>query len=227
MLIRYRLDDLVDATHLYRPLRLVRALLPRPRGDIAHASARCASAAGADRARADLRQVRPDSFDAARSAAGRCRRRADARCRISVPPFPETLARAAIETALGASIDALYRDFDGKPLASASIAQVHAATLPDGRDVVVKVLRPGIDRRVADDIELLRAIARARPSAGIRRRTRSGRAKSSPKSRRRCATNSTCSAKARTRALLRRNFRGSRTLYVPEVHLVAHQRSAC
>src|SRR5690242_7112636 len=76
-----------------------------------------------------------------------------------VAPFPESVARAAIESALGAPISARFASFDGTPLASASIAQVHAATLPDGRDVVVKVLRPDIDERVGADVELLHAIA--------------------------------------------------------------------
>src|SRR3569833_1737289 len=75
-----------------------------------------------------------------------------------VPPFPGSIARAAVEKSLGAPIGQLYRSFDETALASASIAQVHAAELPDGQSVVVKVLRPGIHERVAADIDLLRAL---------------------------------------------------------------------
>ena len=75
-----------------------------------------------------------------------------------VPPFPGAQARAMIESALGAPVATLYKSFDETPLASASIAQVHAAQLPDGSDVVVKVLRPRIHEKIAADIELLRAL---------------------------------------------------------------------
>ncbi|WP_298154741.1 AarF/UbiB family protein, partial [Metallibacterium sp.] len=75
-------------------------------------------------------------------------------------PFPGAQARALIEQQLGKPIGALYGRFEETPLASASIAQVHAATLPDGRAVVVKVLRPGIAARIARDTRLLRGLGR-------------------------------------------------------------------
>ncbi|MBP6596337.1 MAG: ubiquinone biosynthesis regulatory protein kinase UbiB [Arenimonas sp.] len=76
-----------------------------------------------------------------------------------VAPFPGEQAQALIETALGQPIAALYAEFDPAPLASASIAQVHAARLHDGRDVVVKVLRPDIRRQINADVSLLRSLA--------------------------------------------------------------------
>jgi ubiquinone biosynthesis protein len=75
-----------------------------------------------------------------------------------VAPFPGGEARAIVEQALGADIGRLYGQFDETPLASASIAQVHAATLHDGREVVVKVLRPGIAARIERDVRLLRSL---------------------------------------------------------------------
>ena len=63
-----------------------------------------------------------------------------------------------VERELGAPINELYADFDETPLASASIAQVHAARMHDGREVVVKVLRPDIRKRIQHDVELLRAL---------------------------------------------------------------------
>ncbi|TAL92123.1 MAG: ubiquinone biosynthesis regulatory protein kinase UbiB, partial [Rhodanobacter sp.] len=75
-----------------------------------------------------------------------------------VAPFPGNEARAIVEQQLNASTDQLYASFDETALASASIAQVHAATLRDGREVVVKVLRPGIDARIARDVKLLRSL---------------------------------------------------------------------
>ena len=76
-----------------------------------------------------------------------------------VAPFPGEQARERIEKSLGQPIAALYAEFDETPLASASIAQVHAARLHDGREVVVKVLRPGIRGRNSSDIALLRSLA--------------------------------------------------------------------
>jgi ubiquinone biosynthesis protein len=91
-----------------------------------------------------------------------------------VPPFPGAVAREAIEAALGQPIDALYDVFDETPLASASVAQVHTARLKSvdgapGMDVVVKVLRPGIEKVIRRDISLLYTlagiIARTHPEA--------------------------------------------------------------
>jgi ubiquinone biosynthesis protein len=76
-----------------------------------------------------------------------------------VAPFPGEQARERIEKELGQPIAVLYAEFDETPLASASIAQVHAARLHDGREVVVKVLRPGIRNRISSDIALLRSLA--------------------------------------------------------------------
>ena len=76
-----------------------------------------------------------------------------------VAPFPGEEARAIVEAALAQPVEVAFASFDTTPLASASIAQVHAATLPAGdgarpREVVVKVLRPGIKRRIAEDVAL-------------------------------------------------------------------------
>ena len=79
--------------------------------------------------------------------------------RDQVAPFPGSQARAAVEHALGRPVGELYASFDEAPLASASIAQVHAATLHDGREVVVKVLRPNVRAQIEADIGLLRTLA--------------------------------------------------------------------
>ena len=77
----------------------------------------------------------------------------------NVPPFPGDEAVAIVETALGASLDTVFARFDEVPLASASVAQVHAAELRDGTEVVVKVLRPDIERVIQEDLKLLRSMA--------------------------------------------------------------------
>ncbi len=76
-----------------------------------------------------------------------------------VPPFDSADAIATIETALGQPLDRLFLDFEAQPLASASVAQVHAATLKTGDAVVVKVLRPGIEQRIRTDLNLLKTLA--------------------------------------------------------------------
>lgn len=77
-----------------------------------------------------------------------------------VPPFDFAHVSATIERELGAPIDALFDDFEEKPMAAASIAQVHAARLPDGAEVVVKVQRPGIGELAACDVAIMKWMAR-------------------------------------------------------------------
>ncbi|MFT7625254.1 MAG: ubiquinone biosynthesis protein [Myxococcota bacterium] len=80
-----------------------------------------------------------------------------------VPGEPYDLIAARIEAELGRPADELFAFFDPEPLAAASLAQVHAARLHDGREVVVKVLRPGIEDVLAADVAALRFIAAALP----------------------------------------------------------------
>ncbi|MCB1628687.1 MAG: ubiquinone biosynthesis regulatory protein kinase UbiB [Xanthomonadales bacterium] len=133
-----------------------------------------------------------------------------------VAPFPGAQARAQIEQALGQPIEALYASFDEKPLASASISQVHPATLADGREVVIKVLRPGIHQRIDDDLGLLRSFAsmaekllpqrdRIRPSAIVAEIERT------------LVDELDLMREGANGSLLRRNFAGSTELYVPEM----------
>lgn len=83
-----------------------------------------------------------------------------AKLQDNVPPFPASQARGLVEQAFGRSIDSIFASFEAEPVASASIAQVHFATLKDGREVAVKVLRPGMLAIIDDDLSLLRTIAR-------------------------------------------------------------------
>ena len=79
--------------------------------------------------------------------------------RDRVPAFPGVEARRIISDEFGGPVQSFFADFDDEPMAAASIAQVHAATLPDGRAVVVKVQRPHLDSQVKDDLRAMRLLA--------------------------------------------------------------------
>ncbi len=82
------------------------------------------------------------------------------RLQDDVSPFPGELAKTVVERSLQAPLSEHFESFDLEPLASASVAQVHCATLKDGSEVVVKVLRPGIETVIDQDLALLYQIAR-------------------------------------------------------------------
>jgi ubiquinone biosynthesis protein len=78
----------------------------------------------------------------------------------AVTPFPFEQAREVVEDELGLTLEQLYVDFEETPIAAASIGQVHRATLPNGRRVVVKVQRPNAPRQIEADLELMYQLAR-------------------------------------------------------------------
>ncbi|MBS0287353.1 MAG: ubiquinone biosynthesis regulatory protein kinase UbiB [Proteobacteria bacterium] len=82
-----------------------------------------------------------------------------AKLQDNVPPFSGELAKKMVEKSLSAPIETLFASFDITPFASASISQVHAATLHDGKEVVVKVLRPRIHAQIMRDVELMETFA--------------------------------------------------------------------
>lgn len=133
-----------------------------------------------------------------------------------VPPFPGTEARAIVEKALGEPIDTVYSRFEDEALASASVAQVHAATLHSGEDVVVKVLRPGVEEAVEKDIALMYVLAH------LAARTRDGR-RLRPVEVVREFENTMANEldlmfEAANASQLRVNFKDSPLLYVPQVY---------
>ncbi|WP_439470383.1 2-polyprenylphenol 6-hydroxylase [Brevundimonas sp.] len=81
------------------------------------------------------------------------------RLKDALPPFPLDQARREVERSLGRPVEALFTEF-GPAVAAASLAQAHPAKLADGRKVAVKILRPGVERRVAQGLDSMRLAAR-------------------------------------------------------------------
>jgi ubiquinone biosynthesis protein len=220
VLVRYRLDDLVDRSHRSRALAFARVVLPRPRPAIADLPR-------GERLTLALTELGPIFVKFGQILSTRRDLIppdiADALTRLQdqVAPFPGTLARAAVERALAAPISERFASFDDAPLASASIAQVHAATLAatasaPPREVVVKILRPDIHLRIADDVALLRAFAdsvqRFHPNADkIRPHDVVSEVEST------LTHELDLQREGANASLLRRNFAASDDLYVPEV----------
>jgi ubiquinone biosynthesis protein len=213
--LHYRLDGLLEGTSLSRPLRLMKPFVPKVRGEAAGLS-------NGARLRMALQQLGPIFVKFGQVLSTRRdllpAEIADelALLQDQVAPFPGELARQQIERELGQPVEQLFARFDSEPLASASIAQVHAAALHDGREVVIKVLRPGIDRTIEADIGLLRALAalaqrfgpdpeRTRPVAVVDEIARSLRDELD------------LQREGANASVLRRNFAGSPDLLVPEV----------
>src|SRR5690606_23757470 len=219
VLLRYRLDSLLDGSAAERWLRLLRPFVPRAPKEVA------ALPRGA-RLRLALQELGPlfvkfgQILSTRRDLVPPDLAEELALLQDRVAPFDGTAARSLVERALGRDIDEAFASFELEPLASASIAQVHAATLPgDGgapaRQVVVKVLRPGIEKQVAADIAVLRSLAglveRTHPRANrIRPREIVAEIEAT------LAAELDLQREGANASVLRRNWLGSADLYVPE-----------
>jgi ubiquinone biosynthesis protein len=217
VLVRHRLDDFVRATHLYRPLRFVFFISPwtwfQRRSQLAPAA----------RLRLALEELGPIFVKFGQALSTRRDLLPDdiadelAKLQDRVPPFPGAIARAMIEHAYRAPLHTRLQAFDETPLAAASIAQVHAAQLPDGREVIVKVLRPGMQSTIALDIEVLYTIAdmaqrwwiesrRLKPLEIVREYEKT------------VLDELDLLREAANASQLKRNFAGTNLLYVPEIY---------
>ncbi len=214
ILVKYGLDDFIRETHLLRPLRFFFYLLPRRRDT---------SAPRGERIRLALEELGPIfvKFGQALST-----RRdllpldiADelAKLQDRVPPFPSEQAIAILNEVYGEPVEQVFKRFDAEPLAAASIAQVHTAQLQNGQEVVVKLLRPGVQEQIEGDLDVLRMIAglaakywehgkRLRPLDVVAEYERT------------IIDELDMMREAANTAQLKRNFAASNMLYVPDVY---------
>ena len=140
-----------------------------------------------------------------------------AKLQDQVPPFASELAVAEIESSLGLPLDKVFAKFEKQPIASASVAQVHVATLKDGTEVAVKVLRPGVEQAIARDMMLLQT------AAGLVERLWEDGWRLKPREvvaefARHLEDELDLVREAANASLLRRNFLNSPLLVVPAVH---------
>jgi ubiquinone biosynthesis protein len=214
VLVKYGLDDIIKETHLLRPLRFVFYLFPR---------ARDTSAPIGERIRLALEELGPIFIKFGQALSTRRdllpQDIADelAKLQDNVPPFPAEEAIAILDTAYGRSVDEVFERFDVEPFAAASIAQVHTAKLPDGPEVIVKLLRPGVQETIEQDIEVLRLVAgladrywqhgkRLRPLEVVDEYEDT------------IIDELDLMREAANAAQLKRNFAGSEMLYVPDIY---------
>ncbi len=135
----------------------------------------------------------------------------------NVPAFDGQVAQQMIEQALGASVTELFSSFDQQALAAASVAQVHTATLPNGDAVVVKILRPDVDKLIRKDLEVMFAFARL-IDRHLREANRLRPIEIVEEFEKTIVDELDLVREAANAALLRRNFEDSEILYVPKIY---------
>lgn len=159
ILMRYNIDEILLGTHWFYPLRFFIYFNP-------YYWLSSNNLTPGERIRLALEELGPIFVKAGQIVSTRRDVLPDdiaiqlAKLQDRVPPFAGNIATSIIEDALQCDINTAFSQFDTTPLASASIAQVHAATLRTGESVVVKVLRPNIRKIIERDIDLLMTFAK-------------------------------------------------------------------
>jgi len=216
VLAKHGLDEIILATHLFRPLRWIAYLSPwrwlhqqDPNRGV--------------RIRRSLEDLGPIFVKFGQILSTRRDLLPDdiaaelVKLQDQVPGFAAEEAVAIIEKAYAKPLADVFQRFDQIPLASASIAQVHSAQLHDGREVVVKVVRPGIEKTIRRDVDLMYTVAelanrywsdgrRLRPVEVVREFEKT------------LFDELDMMREAASASQLRRNFAGQSLLYVPEVY---------
>ena len=217
VLVRHRLDEIILATHLFRPVRFAFYLSPNTW------FRRKASLSRGERLRLAMEELGPIFMKFGQTLSTRRdllpRDIADELEKLQdrVPPFSNDAARAIVEAAYERPVSDVFARFDAAPLAAATIAQVHGAQLKDGKEVVVKIVRPGIRQLIERDLEVMYALAdlanrywsdasRLHPVELVREYEKT------------IIDELNLKREAANATQLKRNFANSRMLYVPEVY---------
>jgi ubiquinone biosynthesis protein len=213
---RYRLDQLIETGRFTRAQRIAFGLLPWRFFPVPDASR-------GERLRCALEELGPVFIKFGQMLSTRRDLLPEdiadelAKLQDNVPPFSSQLSVEIIETALGKPVTELFKDFEITPMASASVAQVHRATLHGGGKVVVKVVRPDIESTIRQDISLMFTFARLA-------------ARYLPEGRRLRPVEVVADyelvildeldlgREAANGSQLRRNFKDSKLVYIPEVY---------
>jgi len=216
VLARHGLDDIIFAIHLFRPFRFLIYVMPwnwiarnrAPRGQ---------------RVRESLEELGPIFIKFGQMLSTRKDLLPEdvaeelTALQDKVPPFEGVKAKKLIEKAYGLSVEECFDEFDVKPLASASIAQVHTAKLKNGKEIVVKVLRPKIMPIIKRDIALLFIIAKlAERYSNDARRLRA--VEIVEEYEKTILDELDLMREAANASQLRRNFETSKQLYIPEIY---------
>jgi ubiquinone biosynthesis protein len=217
VLVRHGLDEFVAETHLYRPLRFVFMASPWTWFE------RRKSATRGERLRLALEELGPIFIKLGQALSTRRDLLPPdiaeelAKLQDRVPPFDGTIAKQLIEQAYEMPLDKVFSKFDERPLAAASIAQVHVATLHDGPEVIVKVLRPGMKAVIGRDLEVMHALAAlAKRNSHEARRLRVDEIVDEYE--KTVLDELDLMREAANASQLRRNFEGSPLLHVPAVY---------
>ncbi len=217
VLAKHRLDDIIEAAHILRPLRFLSRLSP-------YRLTHNGNAPRGERLRLALQDLGPIFVKFGQVLSTRRDLLPDdiadelAKLQDQVAPFPSEEALSLIEQQYAPeSIDELFNHIDEEPLASASIAQVHAAQLKDGSDVVLKIVRPNIKQKIHRDVDLLHTIA------GLAEKYWSEGKRLRPKEivielEKSLYDELDMMREASSASQLKRNFEDSNLLYIPDVY---------
>jgi ubiquinone biosynthesis protein len=214
VLVRHGLDEIITATHFLRPLRFFFYLFPRAK-DVSDPLGK--------RIRLALQELGPIFVKFGQAVSTRRDLLptdvADelAMLQDRVPAFPADQAVTILEEIYDKPVDEVFSRFDREPFAAASIAQVHTAALPDGTEVIVKLLRPGVRQLIERDLDVMYALAgladkywehgkRLRPLELVAEYEKT------------IFDELDLTREGANTAQLKRNFAGSDLLYVPEVY---------
>jgi len=158
ILVGYRLDELLDKVPVLKSFKYFFILLPRKISK---------NSSLGERIRKALEELGPIFVKFGQVVSTRRDLLPEeianelAKLQDQVTPFSKSQALEILDTAYDKSIDQIFKKIDDEPLAAASIAQVHSAKLSDGKDVIIKILRPNIQTQIVKDISALYIIARS------------------------------------------------------------------